>query len=91
MMKFGLGRLAVISQLSRLLMEVSALTSFLDRAVVEAPGDTSGVCAEAALPTCALLGCDARVAAVHSDPRVGRTDFLNFLWFSGEAPGDARD
>lgn len=51
--------------------------TFLDRAVVEAPGDTSGVCAEAALPTCALLGCDARVAAVHSDPRVGRTDFLN--------------
>lgn len=28
MMKFGLGRLAVISQLSRLLMEVSALTSW---------------------------------------------------------------
>lgn len=51
--------------------------TFLDCAVVEAPGDTSGVCPEAALPTCALLGCDARVAAVHSDPRVSRTDFLN--------------
>lgn len=51
--------------------------TFLHSAVVEAPGDPSRVCPEAAALPCALPGLDARVAAVYPVVGVGGTHFLH--------------
>lgn len=51
--------------------------TFLHDAVVEAPGDTGGVCPEAAALLCALPGLDAGVAAVYPGVRIAGTHFLH--------------
>lgn len=51
--------------------------TFLHRAVVEAPGDTSGMCPEAASPPFALLSCDAGEATVYPEVRIVGTYFRN--------------
>jgi len=49
--------------------------TFLHRAVVEAPGDTGGMCPEAAAPPFALLSRDAREATVYPATRIVGTHF----------------
>jgi len=68
--------------------EISHLDfTFFNCAVVEAPGDTSRMCPEAASPAYALLSCDARVATVHSDTRISRAHFLNCVKQKGRKDG----